>query len=670
MLSNGEIVLYPDKEGTLAYVRQDFGEKSEVPDGCIFRAGRRLLWMHDRAVPARILSFGTFSFDCGAKPDRWSQELRETEGTVCSQCGYPNGMEIASVSLIHPTRNIYALQKTFAGADGEVSFRYTLCGYDTDSDRAITHTETEKTECGAKIRFVMQGQDSYTGEVRVFSDRSVAVEVDGRTVTLRSEVNAGDTVAWYVALEDDLYGEDASAVNDENFRFVKENGFEGILSETKAHFAAYFQQGYVCTGNDLMDNVHRTALYHLKGCVTRWSIPVGLNNCAWDGKFFAFDEYYSFLGLIGAGHADLAKHVPSFRLNVCLEKAIHRAAQRGEEQARFVWETSEYGEELSPPGFWYDHVFHMAVVALGAYEYYLFTQDTDFLKKCYRMIRACAQFYTQHMLYTDRDGRVYVGKCTDLERLGSSVENPFMTACGVIRTLECVIGAADALDTDREYRDECARLAAELRKSLPKENGRYVPHLGCRDRSIAVFAGKFPFDVLASDDPYLLPAWRDFIEHEGEFGNMYQMGKKTSPWYAAWKAEGFARVGNAEEAYAALCQTFPSVGPFAEMFEINEPGILLRPWFTTAAGVYLSALQEMLLQSDGDSLFLLPAFPVQKEPVSFRLAAKGGAVVEATVVGEEITALRVEMRPGVAARTFTVYLRGKPCGEIVGTVSK
>ena len=106
------------------------------------------------------------------------------------------------------------------------------------------------------------------------------------------------------------------------------------------------------------------------------------------------------------------------------------------------------------------------------------------------------------------------------------------------------------------------------------------------------------------------------------------------------------------------------------MFEINEPGILLRPWFTTAAGVYLSALQEMLLQSDGKSLFLLPAFPVQKEPVSFRLAAKGGAVVEATVVGEEITALRVEMRPGVAARTFAVYLRGKPCGEIVGTVTK
>ena len=190
--------------------------------------------------------------------------------------------------------------------------------------------------------------------------------------------------------------------------------------------------------------------------------------------------------------------MPEFRKNVCLDKAIFRTTMSRSEadaQARFCWETNEYGDEVAASGFWYDHIFHMATVAIGAYQYYEFTQDVSYLKECYRMIRACAKFYTVHMLYTDSDGRVYVGKCTDLERLGPSVENPFMTACGVIKTLECLVKSADVLNIDREYRDECAYLSGKLYESLPKENGEYTPFLGCTQKSVAVFAGKFPFDL-------------------------------------------------------------------------------------------------------------------------------------------------------------------------------
>ena len=145
---------------------------------------------------------------------------------------------------------------------------------------------------------------------------------------------------------------------------------------------------------------------------------------------------------------------------------------------------------------------------------------------------------------------------------------------------------------------------------------------------------------------------------------MYKVGRQVSPWYACWKDEGFARAGKGERAYAALRQAYASAGVFHEMFEINEPGKIYRPWFTTAAGIFLSAVNEMLLQSDGSTLNLLPAWPCPSKRLAFRLSAKGGAIVELEMEAGEIKRLDVVMRPGLAPREFTVTLQGKPYGRI------
>lgn len=658
ILGNGDIVLGVDKEGTLDYKRINF----EHPSGCVFRAGRRLMWKHDVRPPAKLLSFGTFSFDRGADVTEWEQELIETDGVIRSECCYSDGGVVRSTSLLHPENNVYALEKRFENAAGSVSFSYTLSGYDEHTTTAIEALEIESMPNGARVRFRMHGQDMYTGEVMVWLDRDCEVKIEDTTVIVTTTVASEDTLCFYYTVEDDLFENDPQSVNTQKLKM----DFSQLYTETTTHWNAYFNEGYVKTGDTAIDTTYRVALYHLKCFATRWSIPVGINNCLWDGKFFAFDEYYSFLGLLGANRLLLAKRVPSFRLDVCLDKAIERASKYTDnvEQARFFWETSEYGEELSIPGFWYDHVFHMAVVAVGAFEYFEHSQDIEFLRKCYRLIRACAQFYTQTMVYTDKDGGMFVGKCTDLERLGASVENAFMTSCGIIKTLETLVKAADILETDTEYREHCADCAVKIRQSLPRDDEKYLPYPACKQQSIGVFAGKFPFDVLDKDDPYLLPAWEDFLRNETAFGNMYKVGKHVSSWYACWKAEAYARIGNAKEAYIALKQSLLSVGAFGEMYEINEENAVFRPWFSTAAGIYLSTLNEMLLQSDGDNIYICPAYPVTEEKVEFCLSAKGGAVVRATVVGDTLDDLRITMKDGVPARTFTVYFRGNTIGDI------
>jgi len=121
---------------------------------------------------------------------------------------------------------------------------------------------------------------------------------------------------------------------------------------------------------------------------------------------------------------------------------------------------------------------------------------------------------------------------------------------------------------------------------------------------------------------------------------MYPEGTHISPWYACWKATAYARAKDADKAYDALRQAYLSVGVFDEMFEINEENVHFRPWFTTAAGIFLVAVNEMLLQSEGSVITLLPAFPHCVD-VCFKLAAKGGVTVEAEIKTGKLERVRV-----------------------------
>jgi len=654
ILGNGDLTFSVDCQGAVNHTANFFGSVQGF-EGVIYRAGRRAI--RNYKSDADIISFGRLWFDAGSDVLDFDQELVTKEGIVNSICRYHNGDVIQTQALIHPELPIYCVKKTLI-TDKPVncSWKYSLCGYNAITNEAIR----EKKINGEKLSFVIDGNDVYRGEVCLHLDAKHDISGD-EDIVLSFELAKDKPVCLYLYIGDDLDGCDYSAQNAAISEKINSLGYDGLLLENKTAWLEYFNKNYVITNDTTLNSIYETALYHLKCYTTKWSIPVGLNNKLWHGRFFAFDEYYSFLGLLGANHAELAKRVPEFRLNICLPSAILRQTSITDPQARFCWLTGEHGEELAKVGYWMDHVFHMAVIALGAYEYYEFTHDIEFLKQCYPMIRACAKFYTLNMIYDRGDGK-YIGKCTDLERLGSSIENPFMTSCGIIKTLEITAAAADVLDTDHKYRDECIMLASELRKTLPADDEKYLPYVGANQKSIGVFAGKFPFNVLSADDPKMLAAWSDFLDNGAAYGNMYNMGKQLSPWYACWQAEGFARIKNGDMAYAFLKQAYASVGVFSEMFEINEPAVRLRPWFTTASGIFLSTVNEMLVQSDGENIELLPAFPISD--VQFKLAVKGGAVLEAEIHNGEL--IKAELT-GKTDTAFKIHYKNQVINAVAVT---
>jgi len=654
-LGNGDIAFALDCEGGMSYSTDEYESRHfKIGYPAVFRAGRRLAKGHRNA---ELCPMGSFVFREGAGLVEFSQSLDVKKGRVYSECHYADGETIVSDAFLHREKNLYLLKKEFA-VGGEYSFEVNMLPSPLE-EFADYGNFTQSVEDGVLyMDFRYVGQKIYRGRVAFFLDREFEVSGEGCRATLTFKVNAGEKVCFCYCIEDDLFCEDCTAEVSSLVSEVRSRGFDALASDTEKSLAEYYSLGYVKTEDETLNRIYNTCLYGLSCFATKhFSIPIGICNY-WHGKFFAFDEYYSFLGLLGANRLGMAKKVTDFRREVCLKKAISRQTKRTDTPAaRFDFLTGEYGDDMCSSGFWVDHIFHMALVALGAFEYYEFSGDKEFLEQSYEMIRACAKYYTVHMLYRDGD-RYYIGKCTDLERLGSSKENAFMTTCGVIKNLEVLVRAADILGVDREYRDECEFVAKKLRESLPVKEDRYIPAPGCKQKSVAVFAAKFPYDVLENDDEKMLAAWSDFEEKGSAYGNMYAMGKRLSPWYACWKAEGYARIRDCERAYAALKRSYESVGAFSEMFEINEEGTRFRPWFTTAEGIFLSTVNEMLLQSDENNVYLLPAFPEASE-LSFKLAAKGGRVVELNIENGEIAYLSVTDRKGENDTAASVWYKGK-----------
>jgi hypothetical protein len=237
-----------------------------------------------------------------------------------------------------------------------------------------------------------------------------------------------------------------------------------------------------------------------------------------------------------------------------------------------------------------------------------------------------------------------------------------MTTCGAIKLFEVCAKTIDVLGAGDDYKFECEKLREQLVKSLPTDGEKYLPYPNCKERSIGVFSCKFPFDVLETDDEKMLKSFSDYIENESVYGNMYHGGSKVSPWYCAWKANAYARCRMSVEAEKALFQYFDSTGAFNESYEINEDGKRLRPWFMTASGVFMSAANEMFVQSDGKTLELLPATTIKN--VKFKIRVKGGIVVEAEILEGEIKSITLTLTSKNSIVPKVLY-KGKEITEYI-----
>lgn len=628
--------------------------------GATFNNLRTEVYWQGRRGPAReakLFGFGRFQPTLRVdkrlvgKPSVWSQTLDTRTARVVCEGAFDAGVEARTEVFCALDRNVVAIRRTVANTSS-VPHEVTL-----DLDYALpSHERLVGAWCVKDEYFKLSPYDRIEGkwaapntEVRrtfhglTYGQNTIGFDIvvsaaDGgrsrRTCDLKP--GASCTASWYVTYSDTF---------EENPTQVPEEDFDALFAKHARLWSDYYAESFVRLPDPKLQRMYDVQQYHLRCNATRWGFPVGIFPFHWEGKYFGFDEMYMHDGLVSSGHFAVARRSPDWRYAV-MHRALSRQShysKRGKYGARWLWMSLEEGDvETAGIGFWMDHIFAMGTIARSAWTQYTYSGDRRYLKDVgYPVALEAARFYRNNWIVEGPDGVAWIGRCTDLERLGPSKDKAFLSTCSAIYALRVAADAADVLGVDAEEAADFRAAAARLEKGLPTDPSgtRYVAYENCTEDSVGTLGGLYPFPIFPKGEARQANAAWHFIKAGRAAGNMYPMGKSVCPWYAAKMSASMTALGDRKEPMRWLGEAAGAIGPFGETWEINEPGLRIHPWFTTASGNCVFAVNEMLVRG---------TVPTTWRDYAFRLPDGKGNWIDCEV--REGRRVRYEVRQGITGK--------------------
>ncbi len=292
-------------------------------------------------------------------------------------------------------------------------------------------------------------------------------------------------------------------------------------------------------------------------------------------------------------------------------------------------------------------------------EHYRFTLDREFLKRYYPVLKGAADFVMD--IAVERDGELITSPSTSPENIYITPDGYLgATLYGATADLaimrQCLLDAreaAEVLDTDTTFRNEITGILARLRPyhigSDSTLNEWYHDWRSAdpRHRHQSHLYGLYPGHHVTPDStPDIARAAATSLDLKGE---------NTTGWSAGWRVCLRARLRDGEKAYSQLRRLLRYVSPqnyrgpdrvtgggtYPNLLDAHPP-FQIDGNFGGSAGI-----AEMLLQSDGTTIALLPALPQAWSEGSVRgLRARGGYIVDIDWAEGSITNYRITPLPG------------------------
>jgi len=310
-----------------------------------------------------------------------------------------------------------------------------------------------------------------------------------------------------------------------------------------------------------------------------------------------------------------------------------------------------------------------AWLSLHLWERYRFAPDDAYLASIYPLLRGSCEFFLDTLVTDEGTGRLVTSPSLSPENehpFGSTlVAGPTMDAQILRDLFAATREAANTLGRDHDLAEQLVHVARELPPNTVGSHGQLQEWQEDWDadaperqhRHVSHLYGLFPSRQICPDrTPALADAARVTLEDRGD---------ESTGWATAWRIALWARLRDGDRAHRVLKLLLDPERTYPNMLDAHPP-FQIDGNFGGA-----TAILEMLVQSDGEEIRLLPALPSAwpsghlrgvrtPGPCTIDLRWSAGAVTAVSITAEN------ECRRTVRFGTSKVQLALEP--EVTVTV--